>query len=982
MGLITAGTAPTVRAELLPIRVYRSQDGLAHQNVRCIVQGSRGYLWMGTANGLSRFDGELFVNYGLEHGLPGAMISTLLEIEPGVLFLGTETGLFHFDARAANPTAVPVSRDPAATGSIFQLHRDAGGRIWAGAERGLFRLDREGATNTLTRVSVGFPADSSVRAILGSRDGSLWIGGPAGLRRRTPEGKIEDTNIKGFVRALEEDHLGRIWVGLNPGLVVHLPRSATPLDGSSDELPNQPGRSQPFSPSDEIAGRRIRVIKVAATGNIWIGAVGALYEYDGRRFRLYGEQHGLSDRTINTIATDTEGQMWLGSDLGGAMRWVREGLVSYTVADGLGHDSIDSVIPGDDGELFAWTGARAILSHLVGEQWSSHRLTLPPSLSETLLREPAKAMRDSKGQWWIATVRGLLHYASTDALLGGDPIAWYTESDGLANDHVYRAFENRQGDLWILAFTASEGTVTRWRRRDGTFERFTAGDGLPDAGRPIAWTEVSGQPFFGWSTGALIRFSEASGFQTIEVAPGKPIRDLRADRAGRLWIATDGAGLFLLDDPLSESPFWSRIGSRLPLDCRSLGEDQWGRIYVGTVDGAFRIEPDSGRVEALPAADKSTAAEINVSLTDDDGTLWFGSYGGLLRLTPLPPRPCPPPTTWISGVKVDGQPISVSGLGEFMVGPLDIPRHRGVIQIDFASLAFNFRRKPQYQFRLLGANVEWGPLTSERSVLLANLAAGNYRFEVRPAPQEGVKPAVVSFRIPPPFWQRTWFLGLLAVFTILTLAFIHKTRVRRLVEIEQVRTRIAADLHDDIGASLSRISLLSEVAKRGGAAGSGEALGQIGDIARDLSRRTREIVWSMNPRFDDLDSFVVRLRETAGEILDDRGVAWALEAPAPGKATYLRPEVRRHLLLVYRESLLNVARHANAEEVSLVVRLSAGKLHGEIRDDGIGFDLDRSVRGSGSGLRNIGARIAELGGRFEVSSSEAGGTAIRFELAM
>ncbi len=970
----------TASAELPPISVYGKQDGLAHPNVRSILQDSRGFLWMGTMDGLSRFDGSRFVNYGRDHGLPGAQISCLLEIEDGVLLVGTDLGLYRFDVRAETPFAEPSTLDPARTGGVHQLRRAPSGRVWAGTDRGLFSIGIGADGTVLEAIPFESQPATAVRALHLGRDGSLWIGSATGLLRYTPTGEIEDPGIDEAVRALAEDRAGRIWIGLEPGLAVLLPTTAEPLESSPAGLPSRPGEIRTMTLEQDFGESPVRAIHLDGYGSLWIGSVGALYEFDGVGLRRYGVEHGLSDPTINAIFEDRSGQMWFGSDLGGAMRWSREGLVSYTAVDGLGHETVDSISEAD-GQVWIFNAERAILSRPQGDRWVSSQLDLPRATGHRGLRLAESAMRDSHGQWWITTGAELLRYTDTDELIAGGPIARYTVDDGLASNTTFKVVEDQRGDLWIFAHKAAAGILTRWRRADQTFERSPAGSGLPERGFATSFAEISGQMFFGWSSGAVVR-RRSSRFEVFEIGDGIAVRDLLADRAGRLWVATSGGGLYRCVAPASESPSWTRVAMALPRDCRALAEDRLGRIYIGTVAGVYRMDPKTDRIETLVAADDSQATEITTIHADGLGSLWFGSYGGVLHFEPRPRSAALPTHTYIGGIRIDGVPYPVSGLGRTEIGPLELAGSARTMQFDYFGLTFDLSGNLRFQFRLEGAEGDWSPVTDQPSVLYANLSPGSYRFEVRCVSDEGAQPAAVSFRIPPPLWKRAWFLGLLVLSGVYLLILAHRMRLNRLIAAERVRTRIAADLHDDIGASLSRISLLSEVAKSRQGDDRDETLGRIGDVARDLSRRTREIVWSMNPRFDDLESFVVRLRETAGELLDDRAISWDLVVPEHVSGVRLRPEARRHLLLVYKEALLNVIRHASAGSVSLSVILSARTLRGKIRDDGVGFDPDELSRHSGSGLRNIESRIAELGGRFELRSSPGEGTILEFELRL
>jgi signal transduction histidine kinase len=289
---------------------------------------------------------------------------------------------------------------------------------------------------------------------------------------------------------------------------------------------------------------------------------------------------------------------------------------------------------------------------------------------------------------------------------------------------------------------------------------------------------------------------------------------------------------------------------------------------------------------------------------------------------------------------------------------------------------------------LEGADRDWSAPLGLRTVNYANLKHGSYVFKVRAITNDGVvseRAAQLSFRILPPVWQRWWFLTLAALAAATVIYFIYRFRVRRLIELERVRTRIATDLHDDIGASLSRMAILSEVVKRQkGTNGeqSTDMLSEIADSARGLVDSMSDIVWSIDPRRDDLRNVVQRVRQFASDVLEARDIEWTFQVPQELDRIRLGPEQRRHLYLIFKEAVNNIARHADCHRVSLSINFDARHLLCEITDDGRGFapksngEASSNGRG-GHGLVNMQARARELGGRLDIDSEPGGGTRLK-----
>jgi signal transduction histidine kinase len=247
-------------------------------------------------------------------------------------------------------------------------------------------------------------------------------------------------------------------------------------------------------------------------------------------------------------------------------------------------------------------------------------------------------------------------------------------------------------------------------------------------------------------------------------------------------------------------------------------------------------------------------------------------------------------------------------------------------------------------------------------------------------------PAIVTFKILPPFWKRWWFLALAALSIGLAAYALYRYRVAQIIEVERVRTRIASDLHDDIGASLSRVAILSEVVRQQTDGGGGEAAGRLAEIAgsaRDLVDSMSDIVWSVDPRRDNLENIVTRLRQFGSDVFEAQGIGWELRVAPQVERIKLGPEQRRDIFLICKEALTNAARHANCKHVTLSFNVAGPQILIEISDDGGGFQTSPNApaptgngRG-GHGLVNMRTRATRLGADLEITSGHGRGTQLK-----
>jgi signal transduction histidine kinase len=321
----------------------------------------------------------------------------------------------------------------------------------------------------------------------------------------------------------------------------------------------------------------------------------------------------------------------------------------------------------------------------------------------------------------------------------------------------------------------------------------------------------------------------------------------------------------------------------------------------------------------------------------------------------------------------------LSEFGETQAGPLRLEPYQSSVEIDFLAVSQREPWRRRYQYRLGGVErASWSEPAASHSVRFPHLAPASYRFEVRSIGETGQfsAPAFVEFRLLPPIWLRSWFLSALLMLTAAGAYALHRYRLNHLLAMERVRTRLATDLHDDLGAGLAEIAILSEVARRKPADGVAEALEYTATRARGLRASLGDIVWTVDPTRDHLADLIRRMRETALTMLEaeNRSVQFLAPSDAEVEDVELAPDMRRHLFLFFRESVTNIARHAGATSVHLELSMTAGSLRLLIRDNGCGFDPQKPA--AGRGLAGLRYRASEMRGELHLESAPGRGTEI------
>jgi ligand-binding sensor domain-containing protein/two-component sensor histidine kinase len=1023
--LLMALAAGHSHAERLPVRVYTTADGLSSGAVNWVMRDSRGFLWFGTRDGLSRFDGQRFTTYRFGQGASPS-VTQILERRRGDYLVVLQSGeLYRFDGQTPVSATVDAPADEALTldadlltnDTPGLLYEDRAGKLWAAGAEGLFLLTESEQGLTLQPIDLHLQRGTAINDthMLATRDGSLWLTTNLGLVRRADDGRTmlysahESPPMGNFLTGLCEDGDGRLWIGSRRGVYVLRP---LPLSDPSafapralagarrntrpNALPTKDGELVEFTAAmDGFEGGLIQAIYQTTDGRVWLTRNDRLNVFDGHEFRSFDAANGLNT-TLGMMAEDMDGNLWLAS-LNGAVKLVTHGLVTYGQDDGLGAQTIRSIYQTGADDFYVVSGDWQV-SRLEGRKF----ITARPRLGDVGLPVWTSnvAFLDSAGAWWFLTERQLFRFDQTQpftSLNSRSPSAVYATGADFHDGAFYRLFEDSRGDIWIStrSVAAAQMALSRWRRSTNTLHTFGAAEDFPTGRAPSAFCEDrAGHLWFGFYLGDVARYADGK-FTLLTSKDGLPagyVTALFEDRAGRLWIASNGGGLSRVDDPGAAHPVFVNYTTANGLssnNVRAITEDTAGRIYVGTVRGIDRLSPDTGRVRHYAMADGLADDFITVAFRDHAGALWFGTQNGLSRLTPEPDAPGREPPIMIGALRVAGVKQPLSELGQPTVGPLRLNYTQANVQIDFFSLSFAPTERIRYEHKLESADKEWSAAAGERTVTYANLAPGAYRFLVRAVNADGVsskEPAVVSFRISPPFWSRWWFILSAILLFGAGVYWAARAGFLRKLELERVRTHIATDLHDDIGASLTRIAMLSEVAKRqdGGAEpASAKRLTQIADEARTVVDGMSDIVWAIDPQRDDFLSVVERVRSFAADTLGATGVRWQMSVAPQLAGQRLTPEQRRALYLIFKEAVSNIARHADCRHASCQITFEHATLVALIEDDGRGLPSARDANGRGGrGLPNMKARAAALGGQLEIGARTDGGTRLRLTLPL
>ena len=947
------------------VATWLTDEGLPHNVVNRIRQDASGYLWLGTAAGLSRFDGFEFESFPppAEFTKGGYSIRDLAVVDGNtLLFLPPLGGVVEY--RDGVFRQHPISEH--IQGKIAELYTEPDGTIWAGTfegaltrwdhgqvetfgpaagivRRGLgfyFARDRLGHTWIAAGNYLGFYANGSLVKfpeplgamvqVAAARDGGLWVISDGSLL------KVDETGVhqmpvdppwlalKTSVRCFWEDDVGTLWLGTaRHGLFRYRNGS---IEGSA-----------------VFQHQGIQSILEDHEGNIWVATDGAgIGRLRAKAFHIFDHDAGLTESMSTSVCEDETGDVWFANRAGGLARKRGNDVQVFPYNDGKYPIFVSAICPDRKGHL--WVSAT------IGIYQISLRDPSVLKKVDTPMRNARVLFRSREGDIWAGTAGDLLGYFRDGKLV---PI---TAEQGFRGEGVTTIAQDGAGDMWC---GCSTGELYRWH--DGKMTRFDEKDGLPASPIHALLPEPSGGLWIGSLSGLWLH--DSSGFHRFGSAQGLPdgmVLQIEPDNRGRLWIGGSGGLIHVNHDELL-----------------AVAAGRIERVHVGT----------HGKDEGLAGISPTTDYQPS-TWKDSHGNLWFTTYRGVLELDPqaVIPNTKPPPVL-IKQALVDERPLNPNVPADIGPGP-----HQFVFS--FAALSYAAPAKVRMRHRLEGVDPHWVETTEARTARYSNLPPGSYRLRVIACNDDGIwndAGATFTFRVQPAWWQTRWFLaGGFAAFTaaiVIGVRFWTQRRLRRRLELlerehalEKERARIARDLHDELGASITGIGMVVNRLRESAHEEVKPAVEQLTGRTRRLASDLERVVWTVSPKNNSLDRLAGFIGRYAQNFFRDSGVVCLVRGQRDIPALTVAPDVQHHVLAVAKEAINNALKHAKASQVIVECSYANGWFTLAIRDNGIGFRPASMEHSERNGLSNMQTRIAEIGGRICLDSTPGQGCSVVFEV--
>lgn len=1009
------GAAEPTPASAVRFEHFGSREGLGAEAITALHQDRAGFIWVGTREGLFRYDGYAFRLFEHDSADPNSLsdnaIRTIYEDPQGMLWVGTNTGgLNRFD-RQANRFAVfrhdSSSRSSLSHDSVYAVLRDRAGRLWVGTQSGLNRVDPDtGKAERILAVPAqrGELSHDYISCLFEDRQGRLWVGTVGGgLCQRDPEsGRFSCELGIGRVFALAEDRAGTLWIGTERGLRQRAGRQQESV----------PWRGTGGVPED-LAGL-ILALSADREGRVWAGTNAGLWQIDPASGEAVLHHHepgrgdSLGEGRVLALLADRSGALWIGT----------------------------------------WGGG---LSRLCPNAGTFQEIHLAPEAEHPCAADITSLVRDSVGGLWVGTFGcGLFHRNQDEGVLGefqprrgrlGDGftrlaegaggILWAAAADGLYRidtatrdvevlrhrlgqvdglgpGYVTALLVDRSGRLWV---GTGGGGLHRLRPDGRSFDRFThdplRDDSLGDDYVSLLFEDHAGRLWIGTRSGGLNLFHpESSSFRRFVPDPLDSgslghhfVTSLFEDRRGRLWVGTGGGGLNRLDgDPSQGAVRFVRFSRRTGLiddNVMSILPDDDGSLWIGTRRGLSRFAPDRGAWVSYSAADLP-AAEFNAAAaTLAPRRLLFGTSKTLVavaRGTPFPAAEASP--TVLTALEVAGSPAQVDAGAD----PLHLD-YGQVLSLEFALLDFGDRGGHRYRYRIDGGNGAWIDLGGRRVITLTDLPPGLHQLEVQGRNARGVyspDPVRVMVKVIPPFWLTGWFraaVGLCAALLIFAahhyrttllerrnreLLTLQAEREQALAEARQKglelaqlnerlralaqrleaakedeRRRIARELHDELGQALTAAKIsLQLVGRAANDEARAQRIQETAGLVDRLIGHVRTLSLDLRPPLLEELGLAAALRGHLEAVTHRAGIR--TEVIEEGVLPRpLAPELEIALFRLVQEAVTNVLRHAEAGRVEVRMKGTAERITLSIGDDGRGFDVAATL-GRASGASHLG----------------------------
>lgn len=936
--------------------VWLTENGLPQNSVHAIAQTKDGYIWIGTEEGLARFDGVRFTVFDKQNTpqFKSNYIRSLWADRLGALWIGTAEGLVRL---ADGKFTLFTTNEGLPSNTIQAIYGDRSGNTWVATTTGLGLFKGEGVTTfTTTERQIG----GSIQSLFEDSAGALWIATPYGVAQ-FKDGKFTNYTVRdglgsNSVRAIQQDTNGTLWFGSLGGLTSY-----------------SEGRFKSYTTKDGLPNDRIISLQASRDGGLLIGTAGGLCRFAGGSFHTMSAADSLSTSAILSLLEDFEGNLWIGTESGGINVLRDTKFTTYTVRNGLSNDLVKSIYEDRSGNTWIGTDGGG-LNLLKDGKFTVY--TTRDGLSSNIV---SALFADNGGNLWAGTPEGLNRFTQ-------GKFSVYTAADGLANNDVRSICEDRHGNLWI----GTRGGLTRMK--DGVFKSFTEVDGLPNDLIATLHEDAQGNLWIG-TFGGLAKLSHEE-FTTITTKDGlsnDAVISLHEDADGTMWIGTNGGGLNRLKDGKLTS--YTTNNGLLDDVVYRIMEDGQNNLWLSCRKGIFHIsrtELDAFANKTLAAispvaygtADGMTTRECSgggdpAGWRASDGKLWFATIKGIAQIDPsrIKTNSHPPPVV-IEEMRIDDHAFAPHD-------QLELPAGTTRLDLYYTAPSFVAPEKVRFKYKLEGFDRDWIDSGTRRVAYYTNLRPGNYKFRVIASNNDGVwneTGATFGFYLKPYFYQTYWFyaLLLLALAAIVWLLFRLRVRAMR-AQFRAVlaeRTRIAREIHDNLAQEMSGLSVQLEVVARTMPPEAESARTHLDRARRQVRHgiaEARRYVWDLRSQALEENDLPTALSETARRLTSDTEIQAQVEVN--GTFRRLPRLVEDNLLRIGQEAVNNAVKHARAQRISVNLVFDTRHVQLSVRDDGRGF-TNQNGEPDHFGLVGMRERAEQIGGTLSIHSKEGAGTEV------
>ena len=942
-------------------QAWLTENGLPQNTVQSIVQTRDGYLWIGTQEGLARFDGLSFTVFDKENtpAFKSNDIRFLHEDQQGRLWISTSYGLV---CRHNEQFTSFTENEGLPDNSIGPVVEDTSGNVWIGTGGGLSRFEN-GNFKTLT-VEQGL-SRNVIQTLCARANGTLLVGTSAGVQSLSGDRLTSWTDLPNVpaanISAIAESKNGQLWFGTLDGLYGVEREDATPV---TITLPNS----------------RVSALRIDREGALWIGTAGGVARFLNGNLESLSSTDGLSSNLVLSLFEDREGSIWIGTEAGGLNLLKSKKFNTFTTRDGLPSDLVKAIYQDTQGGI--WIGSQGggltLLKNGKFTTWTTR-----DGLSSDVVLSLAG---DSEGVIWIGTPDGLNRFKDGKFQV-------FTFADGLSNDLVRSVLVDRNGVLWA-------GTRDGLNSfRDNEFTTYTTQDGLANNFIGAIYEDSKGNLWVG-TLGGLNKIKDGK-FQTFTTKDGlssNTVISLYEDASGDLWIGTNGGGLNRLRGDKFVS-FTNRNALAADVIYRIL-EDKQQNLWCSSNKGIFRVskaELDKVANDANASVNPVFYGPADGTLTREasggghpagwrtsDGRMWFATIKGLAVIDPehILLNTAAPPIA-IEQLFVDNQPVSLTQ-------KVTLSPSSSRLDFYYTALSFVAPENVRFKYKLEGFDDTWIDGGARRVASYTNLRPGNYQFRVIAANNDGVwneTGAAVQFYLQPRFYQTYWFYALCLVLLALAAWQLYRMRVRRMAHqfsaVLAERNRIAREIHDNLAQDILGISVQLELVARLMPAAAEAAKGHL-DRARILVRNSmteaRRYVWDLRSQELQKKDLSAALRDTTKRLTAENNVEAVVEVTGPSRPLPL--PVETNLLRIGQEAINNAVKHARANRIDVTLNFDTRSVQLSIRDDGRGFDPEARIADGHFGLIGMRERAEQIGAVLTIDSAVERGTQIAVDVPL